>query len=245
MTNGQTRGINFSDIRVNINLEEHLEVLTDEVSTNIICDEYTTTQAWSAATALATIVIEVINTGSPHFRSKNGMAPKVRRYCALGYFDRLDDEFLTDHSSQHIRENVSEGNGTHAFNFLKQKGYISHISGYDWVVSPRTMEICNSVAERLRAEVEAPSVAVEDEGTLGPAAIPRNEDWRTGGLRRAALAELRVVYTYRGSEISKDIYYQLEEDGLSDLLDVEFRDRQRGGTVDIKKLLLSLLDGEA
>jgi len=245
MPNGQTRrGINFSDIRVNINLEEHLEVLTDEVSTNIICDEYTTTQAWSAATALATIVIEVINTGSPHFRSKNGMAPKVREYCALGYFDRLDDEFLTDHSSQHIRENVSEGNGTHAFNFLKQKGYISHISGYDWVVSPRTMEICNSVVERLRAEAEVEEesgIEVEERSGLcrNPAPFP-------SALGMGIVSH--VDYLYRGTRVGRDIYYQLKEDGLSEHLAVEFYVHGAGNEpsrVGPQELLLSLLDGEA
>ena len=248
MPNAQTRSINFSDIRVNPLLSEHLSVLADEVSTSIICDEFTNTQAWSAATALATIVMEVINTGNPHFKSKYGMAPKVRRYCEAGYFEELDEEFLNEHSSRHM-VGVREENGTHAFNFLGQKGYITHILGYKWVISPRTMDICNMVVGRISMgdeEAEAPEVAEVDAEELDPTTT----DMPTDGhlltrLRGVAQAELELVYTYRGTKVSKEIYLQLKEDGLSELLDVEFRSRREGATVDPKKLLMSLLDGEA
>ena len=167
------------------------------------------------------------------------MAPRIRRYCASGYFDALDEEFLNEHSSQHIRS--GEENGTHTFSWLRAKGYLAHIGSYHWVVNPRVMELCNTVVDRISELDEAEEeldIEVEERG--GPC---RNPAPFPTALGMGIVSH--VVYLYRGTRVDRDIYYQLKEDGLSEHLTVEFYvhgvDTEEG-PVDPQELLLSLLE---
>jgi hypothetical protein len=220
MPNAQQPSLTFSGIRVDMNTPEHAAAVQGEVSAHIVCDDFTDVQAWSAATGLATIVVETINEGSPYFRSRYYMGPKIRDNVEAGLYPAIDEAFLCEESYTH--RNASSGhNGTQAFGWLSNKGYISYIGSYVWVVNSKIVEICNEVVSRISGE-ELPEPEVQ----------PESVD---------LLSRLSVEYSYRGREIDKEMYHNLRDDGLESSLSLAFS--ISGQVVNPEQLLLSLVEG--
>lgn len=222
MPNAQQHSFTFSDIRVDMNIPEHAAAVQSEVAAHIVCDEFTDVQAWASATGLATIVAETINKRSSYFRSRYYMGPKIRDNVNADLFPVLDDAFLCDESYSH--KNVSNGyNGTQAFGWLSNKGYISYIGSYVWVVNKKLIEICNEVAARISGEELQDPESSSDSVDL--------------------LSRLSVEYSYRDRKIDKEMYHNLRDDGLEGSLSVSFS--ISGQAVNPEQLLLSLIEGGA
>jgi len=222
MPNAQPISLNNSGIRVDMSNEEHSTILQEEVIAHIICDEFTNTQSWAAATGLASILIQMINGATTFLRTRGYMGPQIRQNVDDEIFPMLNDEFLCDSSHRHRNETAGH-DGTHAFSWLSKKGYLTYMGAYVWGATPKLVEACNSVISRLEGTASE-EVAGSGRSELDP------------------LSGLKVEYFYRGRKIDKDMYHHLRDDGLDGRsLTLEFS--ASGVVVHPEQILLSLVEG--
>lgn len=162
--------------------------------------EFTVSQRYVAASALYYMLIGYVGQMTqnlPRSFDSRTYAQGLRDWDESGCFPEGITDFITVGCQRH--RNPSSG-GTAAFQYLKQKRYISHVGSYTWKWSPRFKEAAFQImASRMNRQAAQESTNSISEEVLD------------------CLESLEFLYEYRGHSVPSELYDTLRDDGVDGL----------------------------
>lgn len=173
------------------------KVLCDQLVT-VEADNFCSTQKWLACTALYAMLLNRVSDDSlsGNFQSRN-MGLVIRRTYFPEEFELLEEEGMRTHTD------ADGAASTAVFQVLWLKGYIVHIKNYDWAYTGLFAELLERCLRLTAAEIGPPGEARE----AREARVRRDKP--------SFLEGLSVNYLYNGHSVSKEVYDDLRDAGVT------------------------------
>ena len=210
-----------TQIQVDFSNPLNLGIVEEELA-KLARVEFSPYQQWVCATALAYLVKEHSDVSYVQTRSA---AAGVRDLSEDLFV--LMDELHTEDSRPHM---LADGVGTNAFTVLGNKSFLKHEFNFYWKLTPKFKGLVSRL-QTLVAEAEAEVSEEVESDRVAPASLGVDP-----------LEGLSVRYTASGHTVPRELFKELEEQGVRGLaLKFEYQ----GSEITPDRFLLSLLDSRS
>lgn len=196
--------------------------------------EFSLGQRYVCATALYFLVLRYCQGGEspPAGLSSRKAGPIIRNWERKGRFPESFNYLKIPYGEMHRKE----GGGTQCFQFIRMKGWLTHVSTFHYKYSSKFKELCTEVLITVRDSAEDVGSATESASEQPPA---------LSEVEREILEAIRSIewkFDYRGTPVDKELYKKLSDDNVNGLGLTAIRDGEVLGIADFARFMFSLAE---
>ena len=194
--------------------------------------EFSLSQRYVCATALYYMVLKYCRGGAspPMGLNSREIGPVIRNWERKGLFPESFNYLKTPHGETHKKE----AGGTQCFQFVRMKGWITHVSTSHYKYSSKFKELAMEALIAVREEEQ-------DSTPVTEAVCPPSPS----GIEREILEAIRSIewkFDYRGIPLSRDLYKKLSDENVNGLGLTAIRDGEVLGVADFARFMFSLAE---